>query len=234
MNTLVELRGVAKAFRLHARDGLRIEVLENARLEVRRGECVALAGPSGCGKSTLLRLIYGNYLWQAGEVLVRCDDEWIDIGAAAPREILELRRWTLGYVSQFLRVIPRVPALEIVIEPLVRRGAVRADAARLAGRMLDRLRIPRRLWDLSPATFSGGEQQRINIARVFAANYPILLLDEPTAALDGANRDTVIELIADAKRRGAGLLGIFHDDEVRAATADRFVDVGAFRRNNAR
>jgi alpha-D-ribose 1-methylphosphonate 5-triphosphate synthase subunit PhnL len=186
---------------------------------------VALVGPSGAGKSTLMRLLYGNYGAAAGRILVRHGGGTVDLATAEPRLVREVRRDTLGYVSQFLRVIPRVPSLEIVAEPLVARGVPRAEALERAGALLARLNLPARLHGLPPATFSGGEQQRINLARGFAAHYPVLLLDEPTASLDAANREVVIALIAEVKARGAALLGIFHDEEVRARVADRLFEV---------
>jgi len=147
------------------------------------------------------------------------------MAGAEPHRVLEVRRKTVGYVSQFLRVIPRVAARDIVAEPLHALGVDPAAARARAETLLARLNIPAAMWDLAPATFSGGEQQRVNIARGFAVDYPILLLDEPTASLDAGNRAVVVDLINEAKARGAAVVGIFHDDEVRAAVADRIFDL---------
>ena len=204
-------------------------VFENFELQLYPGECVVLTGASGCGKSTLLRLIFGNYLLQSGRIYVRHNGGLVDIASSSAREILLLRRWTLGYVTQFLRVIPRVPALQIVAEPLRRRGVPAEIARQQAAEVLERLRVPPRLWRLPPATFSGGEQQRVNLARAFVADYPVMLLDEPTAALDSENRNTAMALMEETKKRGAGLLGVFHDEEVRAAVGTRSVNVEVFR-----
>jgi alpha-D-ribose 1-methylphosphonate 5-triphosphate synthase subunit PhnL len=224
MAAMIEVAGVAKQFTLHNQGGAVLRVMADAGLEVRPGECVALTGPSGAGKSTLMRMIWGNYLAASGRILVG----GVDVVRASPREILALRRGTLGYVSQFLRVVPRVPTLEVVAEPLRGLGTP-ADAAReRAAGLLARLRIPETLWALSPTTFSGGEQQRVNIARGFVHPYPAMLLDEPTASLDPANRETVLELIDEAKARGAAIVGIFHDAAARARVADRELDVSAF------
>ncbi len=221
MTAMISVSGLTKTYTLHLQDGLRLPVLRDAALDVAAGECLALHGPSGSGKSTLLRCLYGNAKPQAGSIRIRHEGEAVEIVGAEPRRVLELRRRTLGYVSQFLHVVPRVPAVEIVAEPLRLLG-VPAEAARERARaLLARLRIPERLWSLPPATFSGGEQQRVNIARGFAAELPVLLLDEPTASLDAANRAVVIELMREAKARGAALVGVFHDDDVRAAIADR-------------
>lgn len=221
---MIEVEDVSKSFTLHNQGGAVIPVMAGARLSVIPGECVALTGASGAGKSTLMRMIHGNYLAAGGRIGVG----GVDVAAASPREILRLRRHTLGYVSQFLRVVPRVPTREVVAEPLLARGHDRAAALARAEALLGRLNIPERLWELSPTTFSGGEQQRVNIARGFAHAYPALLLDEPTASLDAENRDTVLALIGDAKARGAAILGIFHDRAVRDRICDREVDVSAF------
>jgi len=193
-------------------------------LSVAPGECLSLTGASGAGKSTLMRRICGNYRAQAGAINVG----GVDLVQAEPRDVIRIRRDVLGYVSQFLRVVPRVPALDVVAEPLLRVGTPAAEARARAEALLTRLGIPETLWPLSPLTFSGGEQQRVNIARGFAHAYPALLLDEPTASLDGANRETVMELIDEAKARGAAILGIFHDEAARARVSDREVDVSGF------
>ncbi len=218
---MIEVRDLEKTFVLHTQGGARIPVFQGLNFRVARGECVALHGPSGSGKSTLLRSLYANYKPGKGVVLVQHQGGTVDMVSASPRQVLDVRRATMGYVSQFLRVIPRVPALDIVAEPAIRWGMSKHEAREHAGVLLTRLRIPEKLWGLAPATFSGGEQQRVNIARGFIAPFPILLLDEPTASLDEANRKTVIALINEAKSKGAALVGIFHDDEVRAAVADR-------------
>ena len=215
---------LSKAFTLHTQGGTRIPVMEGAALEVRPGECVGLVGSSGAGKSTLMRMIWGNYLAASGSIRIAGHD----IVGADPREILSIRRATLGYVSQFLRVVPRVPTLDVVAEPLLSLGHGEEAARERAAALLARLNIPQRLWSLSPTTFSGGEQQRVNIARGFAHAFPVLLLDDPTASLDVANREVVLDLILEAKARGAAILGIFHDQAARDRVCDRLVDVAAF------
>jgi alpha-D-ribose 1-methylphosphonate 5-triphosphate synthase subunit PhnL len=225
MTAAIEIDGLDKSFTLHLRGGARLPVLQGLRLVVEAGECLVLQGASGSGKSTILRCIYGNYRPDAGRVLVRNGAATVDVAAALPREILTLRRMALGYVSQFLRVVPRVPAISLVMEPALERGAALAEARERAAAMLFRLNIPARLWDLPPATFSGGEQQRINIARGLVAEQPILLLDEPTASLDAENRGAVIELLREARGRGATVVGVFHDREVRDAVATRTLDL---------
>lgn len=221
---MIEIENLSKSFTLHNQGGATIPVMAGARLHVRPGECVALTGQSGAGKSTLMRMIWGNYLAAAGVIRVG----GLDVVSASPRQIIRLRRETLGYVSQFLRVVPRVPTRRVVAEPLLALGQPEAQALARAEDLLAQLNIPERLWALSPTTFSGGEQQRVNIARGFAHPYPALLLDEPTASLDATNREVVLHLIEAAKARGAAIIGIFHDEAARARVADREVDVTAF------
>jgi alpha-D-ribose 1-methylphosphonate 5-triphosphate synthase subunit PhnL len=220
-NPMISIRSLAKTFVLHTQGGTRIRAYDGVDLDVSAGECVALHGPSGAGKSSLLRSIYANYRPSSGSLTVRHNGGTVDMTSAQPRAILDVRRKTLGYVSQFLRVIPRVSTLDLVAERLTAMGADAGEARDRARELLARLNIPERLWSLAPATFSGGEQQRVNIARGFIRDYPVLLLDEPTASLDGDNRRTVVDMILEAKGRGAAIVGIFHDDEVRAKVADR-------------
>ncbi len=221
---MIEIENLSKSFTLHNQGGAVIPVMQGANLRVDAGECAALVGASGAGKSTLMRMIWGNYLAQTGSIRVG----GVDLVTAAPRDILALRRETLGYVSQFLRVVPRVSTVDVVAEPLLTLGTPRPDARARAEALLARLNIPKRLWSLSPTTFSGGEQQRVNIARGFIHPYPALLLDEPTASLDAANREVVLSLIEEAKARGAAIIGIFHDEAARARLCDRLIDVTGF------
>lgn len=223
--TTLDAQGLRKTFRLHLQDGAVIPVLDGVSLTVRAGECIALSGPSGAGKSTVLRSLFGNYRLDAGRILVRHGDAVLDLATADPRTVLAMRRDTLGYVSQFLRVIPRVSAQHVVAKPALARGLAPAQALAAAAALLLRLNIPARLHALPPATFSGGQQQRVNLARGFIAGHPVLLLDEPTASLDVENRDVVVAMITEAKARGAAIVGIFHDDAVRGVVADRLCPV---------
>ncbi|KQQ73364.1 alpha-D-ribose 1-methylphosphonate 5-triphosphate synthase subunit PhnL [Rhizobium sp. Leaf321] len=228
MATPLVVSEVSKSFIMHLRDGIKLPVVNDVSFSVAGSECVVLGGPSGIGKSSILKMLYGNYAVDAGQILVNHREKIVDIAAADPRTIIEVRRHTMGYVSQFLRTVPRVAAVDVVAEPLVARGIDAAEAKDRAVELLARLNLPRELWSLPPATFSGGEQQRVNIARGFITNHRILLLDEPTASLDATNRRVVIEMIAAKKAEGVAMLGIFHDEEVREAVADRILDVSAF------
>ncbi|MCL1915514.1 MAG: phosphonate C-P lyase system protein PhnL [Desulfovibrionaceae bacterium] len=222
---VLSVRGLSKTFTLHTQGGTSIEAFSDLDLDLREGECLALHGPSGAGKSTLLRSLYANYKPCAGSILVNHGALRVNMATASPRMVLSVRHSTMGYVSQFLRVIPRVSSLDIVAERLTIHGEEEQSAREKAGELLARLRIPKRLWNLAPATFSGGEQQRVNIARGFIRRYPIMLLDEPTASLDAANRKTVVALIEEAKKTGTAIVGIFHDEGVRDAVADRLYEL---------
>jgi alpha-D-ribose 1-methylphosphonate 5-triphosphate synthase subunit PhnL len=228
MATPLVVSEVFKSFTMHLRDGIKLPVVNDVNFSVASGECVVLGGPSGIGKSSILKMLYGNYAVDAGQILVDHQDRIVDIASADPRTIIDVRRHTMGYVSQFLRTVPRVAAIDVVAEPLVARGHDATEAKDKAAELLSRLNLPRELWSLPPATFSGGEQQRVNIARGFITSHRILLLDEPTASLDATNRRVVVEMIAAKKEEGVAMLGIFHDEEVREAVADRILDVSAF------
>jgi alpha-D-ribose 1-methylphosphonate 5-triphosphate synthase subunit PhnL len=227
MSWIVKINKLNKQFLLHTQDKTQISVFNDFQMSLTPGESAGLVGPSGAGKSTLLRLLYGNYKIDSGEVMVRHGDGTINLATATPHDVLEVRKWTIGYVSQFLRVIPRVPSIEVVMEPLIMRGTPKEEACQRAQTLLKRLRIPSRLWALSPSTFSGGEQQRINIARGFIALYPVLLLDEPTASLDPDNCETVIQIIQETLKKGTTIIGIFHDKRVRDTVVSKIVEIHA-------
>ena len=225
---MIDVTDAKKTFTMHLQGGIELPVVRGVSFQVNPGECVVLSGPSGAGKSSILKMIFGNYRCDSGRIGIRHRGTVIDLATAEPREVLNVRRATIGYVSQFLRAVPRVATIDVVAEPLIVNGMSRTDAQGRAGELLRRLNIPERLWQLPPATFSGGEQQRVNIARGFISDLPILLLDEPTASLDAANRAVVVELVAEKKRQGVAMVAIVHDDEIRHLIADRIVDVTSF------
>ncbi|MDN3273861.1 phosphonate C-P lyase system protein PhnL [Frankia sp. RB7] len=228
MTAMIDIADANKTFTMHLQGGIELPVVRGVTFHVDPGECVVLSGPSGAGKSSILKMIFGNYRCDSGRIGIRHRGALIDLAAAEPRQVLNVRRATIGYVSQFLRAVPRVATIDVVAEPLIVNGMTRADAQARAGELLHRLNIPERLWQLPPATFSGGEQQRVNIARGFISDLPILLLDEPTASLDAANRAVVVALVAEKKRQGVAMVAIVHDDEIRHLIADRIVDVTGF------
>lgn len=216
----LQANNLSKTFILHLQNKAHLPVLKNAGITARTRSCTVITGPSGAGKTTFLRALYGNYLVDAGEILINHHGQTIDITTAEAEQILAIRRETMGYVTQFLRAMPRVPTIEIVAAPLLDRGEETSKALAKAEAILLRLNIPEKLHNLPPVTFSGGEQQRVNLARAFVCDWPILLLDEPTASLDPKNRDIVIALMTEAKARGSALIGIFHDKFVRDEVAD--------------
>jgi len=228
MTQALALSNVAKSFTMHLQGGIRLPVVHGVSFAVSPGECAVLGGPSGIGKSSILKMIFGNYRCDAGSIIVQANGERVDVVSAGPRRILALRAGTISYVSQFLRAIPRVAARDIVAEPLIAIGTAPDAARERAAELLTKLNVPQRLWSLPPATFSGGEQQRINIARGFVADKPLLLLDEPTASLDAVNRAVVADLIAEKKRRGTAIVAIAHDEDVREAIADKIIDITQF------
>jgi alpha-D-ribose 1-methylphosphonate 5-triphosphate synthase subunit PhnL len=228
MTAMIDIADANKTFTMHLQGGIELPVVRGVTFHVNPGECVVLSGPSCAGKSSILKMIFGNYRCDGGRIGIRHEGVQIDLAKAEPRQILGVRRATIGYVSQFLRAVPRVATSDVVAEPLIVNGVARAEARERAGQLLRRLNIPERLWALPPSTFSGGEQQRVNIARGFISDLPILLLDEPTASLDAANRAVVVELIEQKKRAGVAMVAIVHDDEIRHLIADRIVDVTSF------
>jgi alpha-D-ribose 1-methylphosphonate 5-triphosphate synthase subunit PhnL len=228
MTAMIDISNAAKTFTMHLQGGVELPVVRGVSFHVEPGECVVLSGPSGAGKSSILKMMFGNYRCDGGWIGIRHQGSMIDLARAEPRQVLSVRRATIGYVSQFLRAVPRVATTDVVAEPLIVNGVPRPDAREKAGELLHRLNIPERLWALPPSTFSGGEQQRVNIARGFISDLPILLLDEPTASLDAANGAVVVELIDQKKRQGVAMVAIVHDDDIRHLIADRIVDVTSF------
>lgn len=228
MTAMIDIADAKKTFTMHLQGGIELPVVSGVTFNVNASECVVLSGPSGAGKSSILKMIFGNYRCDSGRIGIRHRGAVVDLASAEPRQVLNIRGATIGYVSQFLRAVPRVATIDVVAEPLIVNGMARTDAQARAGELLHRLNIPQRLWQLPPATFSGGEQQRVNIARGFISDLPILLLDEPTASLDAANRAVVVELVTEKKRQGVAMVAIVHDDEIRHLIADRIVDVTSF------
>ena len=227
MTEILKIRNLTKSFILHSQAGARIRVFDRLSFDLNSAQSIAITGPSGMGKSSFLKMIFGSYVADSGEILVRHHGVWFDVAKCTPRQMVTIRKKTIAYVSQFLRVIPRVATLDIVAEPLLEQG--KTLAYQRAGELLSRLNIPQNLWQLSPLTFSGGEQQRVNIARGFAAPAPLILLDEPTASLDDTNRAIVLELINEARLQGSALLGVFHNPEDRAKACSDEFDLTDFR-----
>ena len=208
----LDIAGLRKRFVLHIRNGLILEALEGATFRVPRGEFTGLVGQSGSGKSTLLKCLFRTYLPDGGRALYRtASGDIVDLATANEHEILRLRRAGFAYVSQTLRVIPRVNVEKTVARPLIARSVEAGEATAAARYLLERLNLPQSLWDSYPALLSGGEQQRVNVARALISEPDLLLLDEPTSALDAVNQSAVVELLSERLAAGTTMVGAFHD-----------------------
>ncbi len=220
------VKNLSKEFTVHTRGGLKINGYDNINFELNRGEFLSLFGPSGLGKSSVLKALFRTYTTTGGEILFYKEDGGsIDIASASESEILGLRKSSIGYVSQFLQVLPRISAVDIVAQPLIEKGESESVAQIKAKEMLSFLNIKEELFDISPLTFSGGEQQRVNIAKGIIAPKPLLLLDEPTASLDSKNTNKVIDKLLEIKKQGVSMVGIFHDVDCMKRISDKVFDM---------
>lgn len=225
MQPLLKVEALSKQFQLHEQGKL-IPSCADVTLEVQAGALTALIGPTGAGKSSVLKCIYRAYLPTSGRILYRDGDNHVtDLALASEHRILELRHRDIGFVTQFLHCLPRKAALDVVAEPILARGESAGDAREQAAELLALLNVPERLWGVPPATFSGGEKQRVNLARGLIARPRLLLLDEPTASLDPATTGRVVELIERIKAQGVAMLAIFHHPELVNRLADRVVEL---------
>ena len=222
---VLKIEGFSKHFNLHEQDKL-IPSSHNVNLEVFSGRLTALVGPTGSGKSSVLNGIYRTYLPSSGRILyTTTKGHMIDLAQADEHQILELRRKEIGFVTQFLRFLPRKPTEDVVAEPLYQKGVSQTEGRKLARELLAALNVPEQLWSISPATFSGGEKQRVNLARGLISIPRLLLLDEPTASLDATTTDLVIGLIERLKDDGVAILAIFHHPELVKRIADDVVEL---------
>ena len=219
---MLTVEELSKDFTLHILGEKNIAACRNVSFNVPEGGFLGLSGPSGAGKSTVLKCIYRTYLPSSGSVWYDSAEYGrIDLATIPDRAVIDIRTREMGYVSQFLKVIPRVSALDVVMEPILARNGVSRDEARIrAVGLLKRLRIPEHLFDAYPATFSGGEQQRINIAHAVSWKPRLLLLDEPTASLDTGSVELVLELLRELRQAGTTMIGIFHDTELMESVTD--------------
>lgn len=222
---VLKVEGYGKDFVLHER-GKTIPAAQDVSFSVRAGALTALVGATGAGKSSVLKGVYRTYLPTRGAILYRtAEGVEVDLAVASEREILVLRRREIGFVTQFLHCLPRKPALDVVAQPLIALGASAAEARQRAADLLGAMNLPQRLWNVSPATFSGGERQRVNLARGFIAEPRLLLLDEPTASLDPATAERVVRLIEGLAAKGAALLAIFHDPAITRRLAEEIIEL---------
>jgi alpha-D-ribose 1-methylphosphonate 5-triphosphate synthase subunit PhnL len=231
MGKVLEIVDLYKTFIMHILKGKRIEALKKINLDLKGGEAVGLTGKSGSGKSTLMKCIYRTYLPTSGHIYYHSNGHGrVDLASASEQMILRLRREDITYCSQFLQVIPRIPALEVVAAKLTAKGWTAEKAFALTQEYFERLNLPEELWDAYPSTFSGGEQQRINIAQAIIARPRLLLVDEPTASLDSMTKDIVIEMILELKAAGTSIVCITHDFYTLDKLSDRIfkIEIGDF------
>ncbi|GAC1403858.1 MAG: ATP-binding cassette domain-containing protein [Ktedonobacteraceae bacterium] len=218
---MLDVQHLKKDFHMHLVDGRVIEPLTSISFQVQRGQTFIISGKSGAGKTSILKCIYRTYLTTAGAIWYDSQQFGrVDMATANEEVVIRLRERELGFCSQFLKVLPRVPALDVTAEPLVRLGVNRDEALTEAAKWLKRLGIEESRWQASPVTFSGGEQQRLNLARAFIAAPRFLLLDEPTASLDSVSKSIVLEMIAEAKAAGVTILTVSHDTASLKSLAD--------------
>jgi alpha-D-ribose 1-methylphosphonate 5-triphosphate synthase subunit PhnL len=229
MAAILEVEDLHKTFTLHMLSGESIRALEGVSFSMEEGEILGLTGKSGAGKSTLMKCIYRTYLPSSGEIRLRtAAGEIVDLAAAGDHQILDVRRTEMTYCPQFLQAIPRVPAIEVVCEPLLPQNS-RDEAARVARECFLRLGVPEELWDAYPSTFSGGEKQRINIGRAIISKPRFLLVDEPTASLDLKTKGAVIDMLLELKSEGTSIILITHDEHTLCRMADRCLHLEAGR-----
>ena len=222
---ILEVNRLSKEFNLHILKDKRIEALNDINFTMKKGEIIGLTGKSGSGKSSLMKCIYRTYLASSGEIIYASNNGNIDLVKAGDHQIIELRKNEINYCSQFLSVIPRVTAVDVVCENLFRIQKDKEKGRSKAMEMLEELGLPSDLWDAFPVTFSGGEQQRINVARAIIAEPRLLLIDEPTASLDTRTKDVVIDMIIGLKNKGASVLCISHDEYTLERLVDRRIDL---------
>jgi alpha-D-ribose 1-methylphosphonate 5-triphosphate synthase subunit PhnL len=226
----VRISNLGKIFHLHILNNKEISGFGDVSFDVPRGAFVGIAGQSGSGKSSLLKCLYRTYLPTSGRIeLIPEDGEPLDLVTADDDTVLDLRLNEIGLVSQFLRPTPRVTALDLAARPLVRRGMPQSEAYERVAYYFRRLLLPEDLWDGLPILFSGGEQQRVNLARALASDSRLLLLDEPTSALDAGLQDEVVRLLAERRDRGTTMIGIMHDSALLGRLADVLVHMASGR-----
>jgi alpha-D-ribose 1-methylphosphonate 5-triphosphate synthase subunit PhnL len=222
---ILRIDNLSKDFYLH-NPGLEIKSCHAINLTLNKGEFIGIVGLSGAGKSTILKCINRSFLptqgaiWYESEAFGR-----INLAAATEREILHLRRTEIGYVSQFLNVMPRTTAKEHVMNALIDMGADTGSAEADAKEMLSYFKLPDSLWDIYPTTLSGGERLRLNLAHAMVKKPRLLMLDEPTASLDSKTKILVRDMLQKLKGMETSMIGIFHDIEFMEGVCDKVFNI---------
>lgn len=225
METILEIKGLSKEFYLHAQNRL-IKSCRDISFALNKGGFIGIVGTSGAGKSTVLRCIYRTYLATTGSVIYdSLSYGKLDLIKASERQIIHLRKVEIGYVSQFLSILPRTTAKEHVISGALDAGFSYEESVKKAEEMLGYFRLNENLWDIYPNTFSGGEKLRLNLAHAMVKAPRLLLLDEPTASLDNNTKILVKELLMKLKGEGTSMIGIFHDLEFMEGLCDHVYNI---------
>ena len=223
---LLSVENLEKTFCLHLLKGIRVEAVQSLSFQLQQGEFGVLVGPSGAGKTTVLKCIYRTYLPTGGTIRYQCSDNSIvDLATCSEQMVLEIRKTEIAHVTQFLRCAPRVPAEEVVSYPRMTQGISQKEAVEEARELLQRFAIPEKLWQAYPITFSGGEQQRINLARAIVQRPRLLLLDEPTASLDSRAIERFLAALESIRKKGTTCLGIFHNQDMVRSLATQVIEV---------
>ena len=224
MTRVLDIRGLSKGFTMHHLDR-KMGAFEDISLTLNAGQFLLLKGRNGAGKSTLLRTLYRSYLAGSGQILFHSSHGVIDLARAADVDVTLLRQTEIGFVTQFLTARPRVSAEALVAEPLRRAGRPFAEAIEEARHWLETFGVKPDLWAAYPTTFSGGEQQKVNLARALILPQRLLLLDEPTASLDVNARAALVKRLADLKSGGTAMIGVFHHPGDVADLIDTEIDL---------
>jgi alpha-D-ribose 1-methylphosphonate 5-triphosphate synthase subunit PhnL len=222
---ILEINDLSKVFNLHILKNKKLEALKSINFTLAEGEIIGLTGKSGSGKSSLMKCIYRTYLASGGQINYKSIHGMVDLVKATDHEVIELRKNEITYCSQFLSVIPRVSAVDVVCENLFKVNTDKEAARYKAKGMLQQLGLLEELWDAFPVTFSGGEQQRINVARAIITSPRFLLIDEPTASLDPKTKDVVVDMLLDLKKHGTSILCISHDEYTIEKLVDRRINL---------
>lgn len=219
--TILKVNNFSKDFELHALNKT-IKACNNINFEVSKGEFFGIIGKSGAGKSTILKSIYKTYIPSTGEIIFNSEIYGnVDLAKVGDREMINLRKKEIGYVSQFLKTLPRITAIELVIHSLIESGFEKNCAYDMAKDILNQFEIKENLWDAYPNNFSGGEKLRLNLAQAMVKKPRLLLLDEPTASLDNQSKIYVKEKMLELKSQGTTMIGIFHDIEFMETVIDK-------------
>lgn len=221
---ILDVQNLSKGFEI-CHLGETFGAFEDVSFSLLAGEFVLLKGPNGAGKSSLLRTLYRSYRARTGRILFKSRKGQIDLARAADIDIAALRRDEIGFVTQFLTTRPRISAEALVAEPLRIAGEDAQMALLKARGALADFGLRENLWRAYPTTFSGGEQQKVNLARALILPRRLLLLDEPTASLDVGARAALVRRLEALKSEGVAIVGVFHHPADVEQLIDRVIEL---------